>query len=187
VIPDNQFRSRDPRQQHRLDKSERKRKTKYVVTIPASEFTFDTVAQSCQCPAGKDMRLKSIRDDQHGNNKAYFEGYLGDCRSCSKRDSCMRNPESADDPKGHGRQVSFIITKADSYTEWMRHHVDSEEGREIYAHRMHVVEPVFGNIESNKGLDAFTLRGKKKVEGQWQLFSLVHNIGKLQRYGQIAG
>ena len=98
----------------------------------------------------------------------------------------MRHPDSADDPKGHGRQVSFIKAKAKSYTEWMRHRVDSAEGREIYAHRMHVVEPVFGNIESNKGLNRFSLRGKKKVEGQWLLFSLVHNIGKLQRVAQIA-
>ena len=68
----------------------------------------------------------------------------------------------------------------------MRQRVDSAEGKEIYAHRMHVVEPVFGNLESNKGLNRFSLRGKKKVEAQWQLFSLVHNIEKLQRYGQIA-
>ncbi|MFP6807733.1 MAG: transposase, partial [Pseudomonadales bacterium] len=51
--------------------------------------------------------------------------------------------------------------------------------------RMHVVEPVFGNLESNKGLNRFTLRGKKKIEAQCQLFSLVHNIEKLQRVGQI--
>ena len=30
------------------------------------------------------------------------------------------------------------------------------------------------------------LRKKKKVESQWQLYCLVHNIEKLQRYGQIA-
>jgi hypothetical protein len=31
-----------------------------------------------------------------------------------------------------------------------------------------VVGPVFGNIDSNKGLDRFSLRSKKKVQGQWQ-------------------
>ena len=186
VIPDNAFRSRDPRHQHRLHKPERKRKTKHALIIPASEFTFDPVGLTCRCPADKEMRLLGLRDDQHGNSKAFFEGYLTDCRSCPKRENCMRHPDSADDPKGHGRQVSFIKAKAKSYTEWMRHRVDSAEGREIYAHRMHVVEPVFGNIESNKGLNRFSLRGKKKVEGQWLLFSLVHNIGKLQRVAQIA-
>ncbi len=98
----------------------------------------------------------------------------------------MRNPASANDRTGHGRQVSFITTEKASYTDWMRQRVDSAGGKEIYGHRMHVVEPVFGNLESNKGLNRFSLRGKKKVEAQWQLFSLVHNIEKLQRYGQIA-
>jgi len=132
------------------------------------------------------MWFINLRNDQHGNKKAFFEGYLSGCRSCAKRDRCMRNPESADDPKGHGRQVSFIKAKAKTYTDWMRHRVDSPEGREVYGHRMHVVEPVFDNIESNIGLDRFSLRGKKKVAGQWLLFSLVHNIGKPNNVGQIA-
>jgi hypothetical protein len=41
---------------------------------------------------------------------------------------------------------------------------------------MSVVEPVFGNIESNKRLNRFSLRSKNKVQGQWQLYCLVHNI-----------
>nr|WP_205739011.1 transposase [Halomonas alkaliphila] len=34
---------------------------------------------------------------------------------------------------------------------------------------MSVVEPVFGNIGTTKRLNLFSLRGKKKVQGQWQL------------------
>jgi len=51
---------------------------------------------------------------------------------------------------------------------------------------MSVVEPVFGNIGTNKGLNRFSLRGKKKVQGQWQLYCLVHNIEKLANYGLLA-
>jgi hypothetical protein len=98
----------------------------------------------------------------------------------------MRNPASADDRTGHGRQVSFITGEKTLYTEWMRHRIDTDEGRAIYGHRMRVVEPVFGNIESNKGLNRFTLRPKQKVKSQWQLYSLVHNVENLQRYGRIA-
>ncbi|MDP5144812.1 transposase [Rheinheimera baltica] len=32
----------------------------------------------------------------------------------------------------------------------------------------------------------FSLRGKDKVQGQWQLFCLVHNIEKLKNYGKLA-
>ena len=33
----------------------------------------------------------------------------------------------------------------------------------------------------NNGLDRCTLRSRTKVEGQWQLFCLVHNIEKLAK------
>jgi hypothetical protein len=51
---------------------------------------------------------------------------------------------------------------------------------------MSVVEPVFANIGTNKRLNRFSLRGKKKVESQWQLYCMVHNIEKLANYGQLA-
>jgi hypothetical protein len=64
--------------------------------------------------------------------------------------------------------------------------VDSRYGKVVYGHRMSTVEPVFANICVNKGLNRFSLRGKRKVQGQWQLFCLVHNIEKLMNYGEVA-
>jgi len=61
--------------------------------------------------------------------------------------------------------------------------VDSQKGKQIYSHRMSVVEPVFGNITSNKRLKQFSLRGKTKVNAQWKLFCLIQNIEKLVNYG----
>ncbi len=49
--------------------------------------------------------------------------------------------------------------------------------------RFQTVEPVFGNTRGNKRLDRFTLRGNKKVDGQWKLYCLVHNIEKLAHHG----
>lgn len=34
-------------------------------------------------------------------------------------------------------------------------------------------------------LKRFSLRGKRKVNTQWLLYCLVHNIGKVQRYGKF--
>ena len=48
------------------------------------------------------------------------------------------------------------------------------------------MEPVFGNLRYNKGLYRFTLRGHTKVDGQWKLFRLVHNIEKLAHHGYAA-
>ena len=36
---------------------------------------------------------------------------------------------------------------------------------------------------SNKRLNRFTLRGKAKVNAQWSLYCLVHNIEKLAHHG----
>ena len=63
---------------------------------------------------------------------------------------------------------------------------DSDKGKRIYSHRMSVVEPVFGNITVNKKLNRFSLRGKQKVNDQWRLFCLVHNIEKLANYSEVA-
>ena len=65
----------------------------------------------------------------------------------------------------------------------MKRAIDSEDGRQRYGQRFATVEPVFGNIRHNKGLDRFTLRGRQKVDAQWKLFCLVHNIEKLANHG----
>ena len=63
----------------------------------------------------------------------------------------------------------------------MREKFDSVLGRALYAKRIGTVEPVFGNHQ-NKGMRRFTLRGKRKVNVQWKLFMLVHNIEKIGNY-----
>lgn len=51
--------------------------------------------------------------------------------------------------------------------------------------RMGIVEPVFGNIKAVKKLNYFTLRTKIKVNIQWVLYCMVHNIEKIANYGTI--
>jgi hypothetical protein len=41
------------------------------------------------------------------------------------------------------------------------------------------VEPVFANTGTQKELNRFSLRGKSKMQGQWQLYCMVHNIEKI--------
>jgi Transposase DDE domain len=61
--------------------------------------------------------------------------------------------------------------------------IDTLEAREIYGLRLAIVEPVFGNIRSQKRLDRFTLRGRIKVNIQWLCYGMVHNIEKIVNYG----
>lgn len=188
-IPDNQFRSRDPKFTDQKKKHPRASRAtgKYSKTLSAREFHFDPVKLTCQCPAGETLSSRGIREDLQGNRKAFFEGRLTQCRHCDLKHECMKNPASANHRKGNGRQVSFMLNKnrKPNYTDWMKHRVDSNKGKQIYGHRMSVVEPVFGNITVNKGLKRFSLRGKAKVNAQWRLFCLIQNIEKLANYGKL--
>jgi transposase len=188
-IPDNAFRSRDPKFKHQKDKYGKRHQDKHKgqkAVIPASEFKLNVAKKTCHCPAGNAMWLHHESKVTNGKLKLAFEGKLTDCRRCPLKNDCMRNPSSADTRKGHGRQVAFTVTTGKSATDWMKRRVDSKQGKQIYSHRMSVVEPVFGNIGTNKGLNRFSLRGKEKVQGQWRLYCMVHNIEKIMRYGAIA-
>jgi transposase len=190
-IPDNQFRRRDPKfaeqkEKHGTQTASDNSDNKVIFT--ASEFIFDPIAMTCHCPVGEAISFRGQHEDSNGNEKAFFEGRLLQCRHCKRKNECMSNPASADHRKGNGRQVSFILqeNRKPNYTDWMKLRIDSEEGKRIYGHRMSVVEPVFGNIGANKRLRRFSLRGKDKVQSQWQLYCLVHNIEKLANVGQLA-
>jgi IS5 family transposase len=65
----------------------------------------------------------------------------------------------------------------------MAEKLESRKGRKICSKRLAIVEPVFANIRTHKAMDRFTLRGKIKVDIQWMLYCMVHNIGKIRRYG----
>ena len=60
----------------------------------------------------------------------------------------------------------------------MREKLQDVHYQDIYAYRIQIIEPVFANIRHCKGLNRFTLRGKEKVNSQWLLYCMVHNLGK---------
>ena len=68
------------------------------------------------------------------------------------------------------RSVAFFRGRVDAAPEThaarMRARIDTPKGRAQYEQRFATVEPVFGNVRYNKGLDRFTLRGRTKVDGQ---------------------
>lgn len=187
-VPDNQFRSRDPKfakQKEKYGKRHRDTLKGERSVIPASEFDYDPIQKSCVCPAGERLSYRGERLGELGQTVVMFEGRLLQCRACDKKDRCMKNPGAADHRKGHGRVVSFIKKDRPSYTDWMKQRIDSQYGKQVYSHRMSVVEPVFGNITTCKKLNRFSLRGKQKVTAQWQLYCTIHNIEKLKNYGDI--
>jgi transposase len=63
----------------------------------------------------------------------------------------------------------------------MRRKLQTKVGAAIYSRRKTVVEPVFGQIKQARGFRQFLLRGLEKVQGEWALVCLTHNLLKLHR------
>lgn len=143
---------------------------------------------TCLCPASRQISFRGERPDDNGNPKAHFEGRLLQCRHCDINKKFVHNTEAARHRKGAGRQVYFLLEdkRRPNYTDWMKHRVDSARGKTIYNHRMSVVEPVLGNITTNKKLNRFSLHGERKVKGKRKLYCMLHNIEKLMNYGTRA-
>jgi transposase len=142
------------------------------------DFAFDSVTGDCFCPAGKKLYSSGSDCTTNGRKHRKFRGAKRDCVPCDLRSRCLRHPE-----RTATRQVAFFVKASPlRYTERMREAIDSEHGRALYGRRIATVEPVFANLRHNKGLDRFTLRTQPKVNVQWTLYCLVHNIEKLARH-----
>jgi transposase len=61
----------------------------------------------------------------------------------------------------------------------MAHRLATKTGRAVYALRKQTVEPVFGIIKSVMGLRQFSLRGLRKVTGEWNLVCLAWNVKRM--------
>jgi transposase len=61
----------------------------------------------------------------------------------------------------------------------MAHRLKTRAGRALYALRKQTVEPVFGIIKSVMGFRQFSLRGLKKVSGEWTLVCLAWNLKRM--------
>ena len=180
-LADGNFRKRDPRFINRDRYQPQSRKAKW---FKAEDFIYDPTTLTCRCPAGNDMWSGGTRTIESSTYHT-FTGYLNKCRDCPLLKQCMRKPI-----KNQGRQVSIKLA-TDSTTKLtdidrMKIKIDSDSGRYIYSKRLGAVEPVFGNISTTKRLNRFSLRGKNKVNAQWLMYCMVHNIEKIQNYGQRA-
>lgn len=192
LIADNDLRRRDDRfatqDRHKAAPDPLYDKTRVEQTpsiFSPSEFAYDAEARTCTCPAGNSLYRKGQNLITNGFVSEQFRGAKRDCAPCALRAQCLRTPE-----KTVARQVAFFRGRAEpapeTHTARMKTQIDSPSGRAQYAQRFAAVEPVFANVRYNKGLDRFTLRGRTKVDGQWKLFCLVHNIEKLANAGYAA-
>jgi C4-type Zn-finger protein len=180
-IADTGFRSRDPRFKDHKEAAERnKRKDKTRFT--QQEFTIDRKHETCRCPAGHSMWLAARRARIGHHLFMQFQAYEKDCQNCGLRKRCLRD-ENQRTPRQINVALDITQEQKAGIIERMKRKIDSPWGRHIYSQRLGTVEPVFGHITDAIGIKRFSLRGKQKVDGQWKLMMMLHNILKIHRYG----
>jgi len=134
-----------------------------------SIFKFDSEMDCYYCPAGIMMpftRIQKRKDEP--DLKQYVCNFCFDCilkKACTKAE----NRIISRDPREH------LLVE-------MRGKLRTVEGEELYQERMYTAEPVFGQIKQNRGFREFLLRGKEKVNVEFLMMCIVHNIGKIEGF-----
>ncbi len=193
MIADNQMRQRDERlanqAKHKgkddpLYEKKATGQSKPIKRFGPQDFSFHD-NHTATCPAGQLLSSSgSIYTSANGLRYQQYTAKAVDCDACKLSKQCLKGPRKPND--GRGRQVSRFEPRAKDPShpsERMRQAIDSPRGRQLYSQRIGTVEPVFGNIRHNKRLNRLNHRGHSKVNTQWNLYCMAHNIEKLARTG----
>ena len=171
-IPDRYFRRRDPR--YAAQKRYWPKRKKFHL----EDFHYDEPKDHYVCPNGKRLKVKLRELYRQGLVYRVYIAEEKDCQGCTLKLKCL---------SGRGAKRKYlwvpIAVELTNLSRRMAGKVDTEMGRKIYPRRIAIAEPVFANIRTHKRLDQFTLRSKIKVDIQWLLYCMVHNIGKIMKYG----
>src|SRR5215211_135950 len=183
-IPDIQFRKRDPHfaEQQRFQDGihGRQRPDVKPSLFTTSDFSFDPDKQVYRCPQGKELTCHARHQTNRYRTYDVYHARPEDCAACPLKSRCLSKPTTS------RRYLSIQVnTQPPNLIDEMKTKIDTEQGKRIYARRLSIVEPVFANICVHKRMHRFTLRTKLKVDVQWRLFALVHNIGKIHTFGAL--
>lgn len=184
-IPDIQFRKRDPRfaDQERFQEGlhGRQRPDAKPRLFTAADFTFDATKQVYYCPQGKELTRHARNQVNRYRTYDVYHARAEDCAACPLMSHCLSKSTAS-----HRYLSIQVDPQQPNLIDEMKAKIDTEQGKRIYARRLGIVEPVFANICVQKRMHRFTLRSKWKVDVQWRLFALVHNIGKIHTCGALA-
>jgi transposase len=150
------------------EQKKRSKKTRFL----AEQFPYDEEKDEFLCPDERRMLYRKTNRFRTAN------GYLKEvhvyecesCRACTLRPECTR-------AKGNRRiQVSFRLQEMRARA---RDNLLSEEGMALRSRRPVEAESVFGRLKQNWKFRRFLLRGLEKVETEWGLLCIAHNLTKM--------
>jgi hypothetical protein len=156
-----------------FDKENKKRrkitdKEKYSI----QQFTYDENSDSFLCPENK--RLFYKKNEYEKSATGYISEkrvyHCPDCDGCKAREICTSSKD--------GRSIRFSPTLA-RLRKSAFERLNSGVGKKLRSRRSADVEAVFGLLKGNRKFRRFHLRGLEKVEVEWGLLSIAHNLSKI--------
>jgi transposase len=143
----------------------------------SSQFHYDAARDVVRCPQGRELPYRRTR--QKGRTPEPVREYRSSkvCRDCPVRSQCTKDR--------HGRTIDLPL-HYEALVE-QRAKFATPLAQEQLGQRGRIVEPVFAQIKSNLGFRRWTVRGLKKVRGQWQLLCTSWNLQILYRVWKKSG
>lgn len=136
------------------------------------QFAYDRKEDVYYCPSGKPMKPigQGKRITAAGYEQTYDRYEGEECQRCPLLEACH---------SGSGNRIKEYNPTLEDYRRKAKDRLCSKQGIELRKQRNTDVETVFGQIKANKGKRRFSLRGLDKVEIEFGLIALAHNIAKL--------
>jgi transposase len=125
------------------------------------DFAIDEVSGVVRCPAGVAMRPMQKR-----GKMIVYRG-VG-CEECQLRRKCTT-----------GKYRTVWVRPNLSYRKEMQEKLKTLKGQEMMRRRATSVELVFGWIKHIYGVRRFLLRGLEKVNAEWNLILIGHNLRRI--------
>jgi transposase len=167
IIPDQQFRKRDGQFAGQKGHGGKGRFT-------AEDFEYDKTGNRYLCPQKKVLEYKGYVELNRNSGEKY-QAKSSDCKGCALQEKCIAT-RGGKEPK----RTLYIADKGkeENLCDKMKKKIDETKYRVLYGRRMQIIEPCFADMTYCKKMNRFSLRTKVKVNIQWLLYCIVHNIGK---------
>lgn len=153
------------------EKTYKSKKKSSTESLSRNELHYNSEGDYYICPTGQ--RMEKVRNSKHITTSGYEQEYTHyqakNCKGCPLRGTCH---------KAKGNRIIQRNHNLEHYKEIMRQRLLSPIGEAKRKRRTADVEPVFAHIKSNRNFKRFTLKGLDKVELEFGLHALAHNIKK---------
>lgn len=135
-------------------------------------FSFDPITDSFTCPNGEKLIRKttSKQTNHNGYERTTVHYESRNCDACSFADKCKKSDQQ--------RRQLTVNPVWEDFKKSARQRLFTDTGIKLRKQRSVDIESSFGDIKFNQGYSRFRLRGLPKVNIEWGLIAMSHNLRK---------